>query len=106
MVYDTRGAVVGAIATMGVVAGADVPMFMGAMIMDCPGGWLMKKLDAVWDGKIRPGFEMLVDNFSAGIPRADPRGVVFRLRDQPIVSGFTTPPAMPSTSWWTTTCCR
>ena len=31
------------------------------------GGWVMKKVDAVWDGKIRPGFEMLIDNFSAGI---------------------------------------
>jgi PTS system mannitol-specific IIC component len=67
MIYNTRGAVVGAIATMGVVAGADVPMFMGAMIMGPLGGWLMKKVDALWAGKIRPGFEMLVDNFSAGI---------------------------------------
>ena len=27
----------------------------------------MKQLDALWDGKIKPGFEMLVNNFSAGI---------------------------------------
>ena len=27
----------------------------------------MKKIDGLWDGKIKPGFEMLVDNFSAGI---------------------------------------
>jgi PTS system mannitol-specific IIC component len=67
MVHGNRGAVVGAIATMGVVTGADVPMFMGAMIMGPLGGWAMKKLDAVWEGKIRPGFEMLIDNFSAGI---------------------------------------
>lgn len=67
MVYGTRGAVVGAITTMGVVAGSDVPMFMGAMIMGPLGGWVIKKLDALWDGKIRPGFEMLVNNFSAGI---------------------------------------
>ncbi|KGI70217.1 PTS mannitol transporter subunit IICBA [Mycolicibacterium rufum] len=67
MVHGNRGAVVGAIATMGVVTGADVPMFMGAMIMGPLGGYLMKKLDALWEGKIRPGFEMLVDNFSAGI---------------------------------------
>ncbi|MGA5540979.1 PTS mannitol transporter subunit IICBA [Mycobacterium sp. NPDC051198] len=67
MIHGNRGAVVGAIATMGVVAGADVPMFMGAMIMGPLGGWAMKKADALWDGKIRPGFEMLVDNFSAGI---------------------------------------
>ena len=69
MVYDDniRGGVVGAIATMGVIAGTDVPMFMGAMIMGPLGGWSMKKIDAIWDGKIRPGFEMLVNNFSAGI---------------------------------------
>lgn len=67
MIHGNRGAVVGAIATMGVVAGADVPMFMGAMIMGPVGGWAMKKADALWEGKIRPGFEMLVDNFSAGI---------------------------------------
>lgn len=67
IVYDTRGAVVGAIATMGVIAGSNVPMFMGAMIMGPLGGWVIKKLDTLWDGKIRPGFEMLVNNFSAGI---------------------------------------
>ena len=66
-VYDVRGGVVGAIATMGVIAGTTIPMFMGAMIMGPLGGWTMKKLDALWDGKIRPGFEMLVNNFSAGI---------------------------------------
>jgi PTS system mannitol-specific IIC component len=42
-------------------------MFLGAMIMGPLGGWSMRKLDALWDGKIRPGFEMLVNNFSAGI---------------------------------------
>ncbi len=67
MVYETRGGVVGAIATMGVIAGTEIPMFMGAMIMGPLGGWTMKRLDALWDGKIRPGFEMLVNNFSAGI---------------------------------------
>ena len=70
MVYNERGprgGVVGAIATFGVIAGTSIPMFMGAMIMGPLGGWTMKKIDALWDGKIRPGFEMLVDNFSAGI---------------------------------------
>ncbi|MEA5453676.1 PTS mannitol transporter subunit IICBA [Sinomonas sp. JGH33] len=66
-VYDVRGGVVGAIATMGVIIGAGIPMFIGAMIMGPLGGWTMKKIDAIWDGKIRPGFEMLVNNFSAGI---------------------------------------
>jgi PTS system mannitol-specific IIC component len=67
MLYDTRGGVVGGIATMGVIAGTEIPMFMGAMIMGPLGGWSMKHIDALWDGKIRPGFEMLVNNFAAGI---------------------------------------
>ncbi|MEO3941295.1 PTS mannitol transporter subunit IICBA [Paenarthrobacter nicotinovorans] len=67
MVYDVRGGVVGAIATMGVIVGTGIPMFIGAMIMGPLGGWTMKKIDGIWDGKIRPGFEMLVNNFSAGI---------------------------------------
>ncbi|MCQ6270323.1 PTS mannitol transporter subunit IICBA [Pseudarthrobacter sp. R1] len=67
MVYDVRGGVVGAIGTMGVIVGAGIPMFIGAMIMGPLGGWTMKKIDSIWDGKIRPGFEMLVNNFSAGI---------------------------------------
>ncbi|CUR59998.1 phosphotransferase system (PTS) mannitol-specific enzyme IICB component [metagenome] len=66
-IYKTRGGVVGAIATMGAIAGGGVPMFMGAMVMGPLGGWSMKKIDALWDGKIKPGFEMLVNNFSAGI---------------------------------------
>jgi PTS system mannitol-specific IIC component len=64
---NIRGGVVGAIATMGAVAGADVPMFLGAMIMGPLGGWSMRKWDSVWEGKIKPGFEMLVNNYSAGI---------------------------------------
>ncbi len=62
-----RGGVVGAIATMGAIAGAEVPMFLGAMVMGPLGGWSMRKLDALWEGRIRPGLEMLVNNFSAGI---------------------------------------
>jgi PTS system mannitol-specific IIC component len=54
MVYDVRGGVVGAIGTMGVIVGAGIPMFIGAMIMGPLGGWTMKKLDSIWDGKIRP----------------------------------------------------
>ncbi len=67
MLHDHRGGVVGAIATMGVITGTSIPMFMGAMIMGPLGGWSMKKIDAIWDGKVKPGFEMLIDNFSAGI---------------------------------------
>ena len=33
MVHGRRGAVIGAVATIGVIVGAEVPMFLGAMIM-------------------------------------------------------------------------
>ena len=52
---------------MGVVAGADMPMFLGAMIVGPLGGWAIKRFDNMVDGKIKSGFEMLVNNFSAGI---------------------------------------
>ncbi|MFC0672783.1 PTS sugar transporter subunit IIA [Brachybacterium hainanense] len=96
MVYEARGAVVGVIATMGVIGGSDwliaqenarlleewvsqgnaaadyaelgqVHMFIGAMIMAPLAAWVMKKLDALWQDHIPAGFEMLVNMFSAGI---------------------------------------
>lgn len=67
LVGGERGAVVGAITTMGVIVGTDIPMFMGAMIVGPMGGWAIKKFDNIIDGKVKSGFEMLVNNFSAGI---------------------------------------
>ena len=67
MVYGERGGVVATIATMGVIVGTNIPMFLGAMIMGPLAAWITKQMDRLWDGKIRPGFEMLVNNFSAGI---------------------------------------
>lgn len=67
LVYGVRGGVVGTIAAMGVIVGSDIPMFIGAMIMGPLGAYLMKQIDRIWEGKIRAGFEMLVNNFSAGI---------------------------------------
>lgn len=83
MIYDKRGGVVGVIATMGAIAGSDllitaanetgdgglpqIHMFLGAMIMGPLTAWLMKKLDSLWEDKIKAGFEMLVSMFSAGI---------------------------------------
>ena len=67
MVYGVRGSVVAAVATMGVIVGTDIPMFLGAMIMGPFAAWCMKHVDKLWEGKIKPGFEMLVNNFSAGI---------------------------------------
>ena len=78
LVHEVRGGVVGAIVTMGVIMGTSAPewigedghsspMFLGAMICGPLAAWLFKKLESLWAGKVRPGFEMLVDNFSLGI---------------------------------------
>ncbi|MEQ6970113.1 PTS mannitol transporter subunit IICBA [Pectobacterium polaris] len=67
LVFGERGGVVGAITTMGVIVGTDIPMFLGAMIVGPLGGWTIKRFDRMVDGKIKSGFEMLVNNFSAGI---------------------------------------
>ncbi len=66
-VAGQRGGVIGAIATMGVIVGADVPMFIGAMIMGPLSGLVIKKFDQCIEGKVKAGFEMLVNNFSLGI---------------------------------------
>ncbi len=67
MIHGVRGGVVGATVTMGVIVGTDVPQFMGAMVMGPLGGWLMKLVDDKLEDKVPIGFEMLVNNFSAGI---------------------------------------
>lgn len=68
MVGGQRGAVMGAIACVGVICGApDYPMLMGAMMVGPLGGFVIKKFDQAVEGKIPAGFEMLVNNFSIGI---------------------------------------
>lgn len=67
MVDDDRGAVIGAVATLGVIVGTDAPMFLGAMIMGPFSAWLLKKLDNAFQDKIKSGFEMIYNNFSLGI---------------------------------------
>lgn len=86
IVYGIRGGVVATIGVMGAIAGSDllvakfnetlpegatqlgqVHMFIGAMIMAPLAAYTMKWLDSLWEGKIRAGFEMLVNMFSAGI---------------------------------------
>ena len=66
-IYKHRGGVLGTIATAGIIAGSSIPMFLGAMIMGPLGGWCMKKFDSLIQDKIPTGFEMLINNFSAGI---------------------------------------
>ncbi|MDD3027603.1 MAG: PTS mannitol transporter subunit IICB [Erysipelotrichaceae bacterium] len=67
MVHDFRGGVIGAIVTMGVIVGSGTIMFMGAMICGPLAAWILKKFDERVEGKVKPGFEMLVNNFSIGI---------------------------------------
>jgi mannitol PTS system EIICBA or EIICB component len=67
MIHGQRGGVVGAVVTIGVIVGSDIPMFLGAMLVGPASAWVMKKFDQAIEGKVRAGFEMLVNNFSAGI---------------------------------------
>lgn len=67
MVHGQRGAVIAAVAVVGVIVGTDIPMFLGAMIMGPLAAWVLKKIDAVLDPVTPPGFEMLIGNFSLGI---------------------------------------
>jgi len=67
MIHGVRGGVVGAATTMGVIVGAEIPMFLGGMLMGPLGGWAIKKVDDVLEDKVPVGFEMLINNFSAGI---------------------------------------
>ncbi|GAA1181257.1 PTS mannitol transporter subunit IICBA [Nesterenkonia xinjiangensis] len=106
MIYDIRGAVVGATATFGVIVGSDfliaqanaalpegvddineIHMFIGAMIMGPLAAWVIKRLDALWEGKVKAGFEMLVNMFSAGIT-AFLMAVVGFFALAPIVNGL------------------
>ncbi len=62
-----KGAVTGALATLGAIASTDSTMFIGAMICGPLGGWCIKKFDKAMEGHIPAGFEMVVNNFSVGI---------------------------------------
>lgn len=67
MVGGDRGGVMGAVATLGVIAGSEQTMLIGAMAMGPFAGLVIKKFDKAVEGKIPAGFEMLVNNFSVGI---------------------------------------
>ena len=62
-----KGAVAGALATLGAIASTDSTMFIGAMICGPLGGWCIKKFDQAMEGHVPAGFEMVVNNFSVGI---------------------------------------
>ncbi len=67
MVGGKKGAVLGSVATMGLIVGAEIPMFLGAMIMGPFGGWCAKKSDQFFETRVKAGFEMVVSNFTIGI---------------------------------------
>jgi PTS system mannitol-specific IIC component len=89
-IHGTRGAVIGAVATLGAMLSpvalhlvsqglngaenvtynsiADIsPNILGAFILGPLAALVLKFWDNFIEGKVRGGFEMLVDNFSAGI---------------------------------------
>ena len=67
MIHGQRGAVIGSVAVLGVIAATDVPQFLGAMIVGPLAAYVLKQFDKLVDGRIKAGFEMLVNNFSLGI---------------------------------------
>jgi PTS system mannitol-specific IIC component len=88
LVHGARGGLVGAVGTMGMVVGSGVPMFIGAMAMGPLGGWLMRQFDERCGRAVPAAFQMLVNNFSAGI-----LGMVLALAGftlaGPLVAGLT-----------------
>ena len=68
MVGGDRGRVVGAIAVIGaVMSDTSITMLMAAMVIGPLAGFCIKKFDEAMDGHMPAGFEMLINNFSAGI---------------------------------------
>ncbi len=67
LVAGERGAIIGTVATMGLIVGSDIAMFLGAMIMGPLSAYIIKKFDKLIEGKVAGGFEMIVNNFSLGI---------------------------------------
>ena len=59
LIYDKRGGVAGAIGTIGLIIGADIAMFLGAMIMGPLSAWIIKKFDKMVEKKI---FQRLIVN--------------------------------------------
>lgn len=67
MVYEEKGAIIAAFATMGVILGADITMLLGAMIMGPLAAWILKKIDKIIEPYIPIGFELLIGNLTVAI---------------------------------------
>lgn len=88
-IHQTKGAIIGLIAAMGVIGGSFNPLFnetmvaitgdqsllgssppvmiLGAMIAGPLAAFIYKKLEKLWINRIPSGFEMLVNNLSIGL---------------------------------------
>ena len=66
LVAGDRGGVAGTVGTVGLIIGADIPMFLGAMIMGPLSAYIVKKFDQLIEDKAPAGFEMIINNFSLG----------------------------------------
>ena len=116
MVYGVRGGVVGGFSVIGVIMATSDPIFIGddGAVADVPGRddhgsvdrLVMKRLDALWAGKIKPGFEMLVDNFSAGILGALMAIAACSSSRRRCCGGHRPAGRGGRDAWSTTTCCR
>ncbi|XBC38167.1 MAG: PTS mannitol transporter subunit IICBA [Buchnera aphidicola (Floraphis meitanensis)] len=67
LINGKRGAIVGSVAIIGAITNTTLPMLLGAMIIGPLGGWIIFWFDRSIKDKISSSFEMLVNNFSAGI---------------------------------------
>ena len=68
MIGGDRGRVVGAIAVIGaIMSNTEITMLMAAMVMGPLAGFCVKKFDQLMESRMPAGFEMLINNFSAGI---------------------------------------
>lgn len=65
MVHNRAG-VAGGIATLGVIVSATIPQVLGALILGPLTGYALRIFDQKILPKIKPGYEMLVHNLSAG----------------------------------------
>jgi PTS system mannitol-specific IIC component len=57
--WGKRGAVMGGIGSIGVIVGADIPMFLGAMVMGPLGGWVIKHVDQLLENAFPQGSRWL-----------------------------------------------
>ena len=64
---ENRAGVVAAVAVIGMLTESEDPHILGAMVIGPLIGWIVFLFDKYVLPKVKPGYEMLVRNFSAGI---------------------------------------